>query len=113
MNTGIIITLNNKENEISPIKIEQFLKANKSVHICFVNNGSTDGTLELLKSCKEKFTERLSIVTIKNNKGIDSALKVGFRFLLNTMDISNVSFSSQHSINNLTLISEFQTEMLK
>lgn len=113
MNTGIIITLNNKEKEISPIKIEQFLKANKSVHICFVNNGCTDSTLELLKSFKEKFTDRLSIVTIKNNKGIDSALKVGFRFLLNTMDISNVSFSSQHSINNLTLISEFQTEMLK
>ena len=79
MRTGIVIALNNKEKEISPIKIEQILEANKSVHICFVNNGSTDRTLEVLNSFKEKFTDRLSVVSIKNNKGIDSALKVGFK----------------------------------
>jgi glycosyltransferase involved in cell wall biosynthesis len=112
MRTGIVIALNNKEKEISPIKIEQILEANKSVHICFVNNGSTDRTLEVLNSFKEKFTDRLSVVSIKNNKGIDSALKVGFRFLLNTMDFSNISFSTHIDTKKINLISNFQNEML-
>lgn len=112
MNTGIVIALTNIEKIIDFLKIEDFLESNKNIHICFVNNGSTDDTLGILKLCEKKFEDRVSVISIKNNKGNESALKVGFRFLLNTMSFSSISFSTQLNFNDLNAVTKFQNKTL-
>jgi glycosyltransferase involved in cell wall biosynthesis len=112
MNTGIVIAVKNIGKIIDILKIEDFLEANKDIHICFVNNGSTDDTLEVLKLCEIKFNQRLSVVSLKKNKKIETALKAGFRFLLNTMNLSSISFTNQLNFQKLIPITEIQGELL-
>ena len=112
MNTGIIIALNNTENIFDFLKIEDFLDTNKNIHICFVNNGSTDDTQNILKLCEEKFEDRISVVSIKKKKGVEAAIKIGFRYLLNKMNFTSISFSNHLNFNNLTSASNFQKNIL-
>ena len=111
MNIGIVITLYNRENTIDIFKIGRFLKTHKNIHICFVNNGSTDGTLGLLKLCKEKYIDRMSIVSLKKNRGNDPALKIGFRFLMNKKNVDHVSLSNDLNSSELTNISQLTKVM--
>ena len=110
MNTGIVVSLYNKENEIDKKLISHFLESVKNIHLCVVNNGSTDGTLEALNQVKAKYPDKLSVVSIRNKKGIESALKVGFRYLMNHVTISKVSFSNQLNFEELKIYSEFSNK---
>jgi glycosyltransferase involved in cell wall biosynthesis len=82
MKTGIVITFYNKEKNIDLDQMELFLNSCNNIQVCFVNNGSTDNTIDTLEQISEKFPEIVSVVNIKNNKGEESALKVGLILLL-------------------------------
>ncbi|WP_111707434.1 glycosyltransferase [Lutibacter citreus] len=112
MSIGIVIALSNIEKSVDIDLIEEFFKTNKNIYICFVNNGSTDNTLDVLKLCEKKFAGRLSIVSIKNNKGNEAALKIGFRFLSNKLKFSSISFSTQFNFNELNSTAQFQRDIL-
>jgi dolichyl-phosphate beta-glucosyltransferase len=111
MKSGIIITLYNKEKEIKKGVLEQFIAVCKNIHICLVNNGSTDGTLEAINSISEKFIDRLSVVSIRNKKEDESALKLGFRFLMNNASVSKVILSNKLNMNELQNISEISSTL--
>ncbi|MDH3381480.1 MAG: glycosyltransferase [Flavobacteriaceae bacterium] len=112
MRTGIVIVLTNKENEINNQEIESFLNVNTDINICFVNNGSADKTLNILESLNKKFPNKISVVNIKNNKGEDAALKVGFRYLLNKRNVSKLKYSNQFNLDKIKDFSEFSTKFL-
>jgi glycosyltransferase involved in cell wall biosynthesis len=110
--TGIVIVLTNKEKEINAQEIELFLNENTAINICFVNNGSTDRTLTILESLNEKYPKKLSVVNIKNNKGEDAALNVGFRYLLNKRNITKLNFSNHLNFRKMSSFSEFSSKFL-
>lgn len=112
MKAGIVIVLTNKEDKINTLGIENFLNEKTDINICFVDNGSTDKTLNILEVLVTMFPKNISIVKIKNNKGEDAALKVGFRYLLNKKNITNLSFSNQFNLDKITRFSEFSTNFL-
>ncbi|SNR59676.1 glycosyltransferase [Lutibacter flavus] len=112
MKSGIVIVLTNKEEEINTQGIESFLNENREINICFVNNGSTDKTLNVLELLNKKFPKNLSVVNIKNNKGEDAALKVGFRYLLNKKNIIKINFSNHLNLNKMRLFSEISGKLL-
>ena len=105
MKPGIIITFYNRANDINICKIEDFITQNNNIHLCFVNNGSTDKTKEVLESLHNKFPNKISVVNIKNNKGEESALKVGFRYLLNNKNVNQISISNQLNLKELSALS--------
>ncbi len=112
MRTGIVIVLTNKEKEINILGIESFLNEKTDINICFVDNGSTDKTLNILEVLVTMFPKNISIVKIKNNKGEDAALKVGFRYLLNKKNVSKLHFSNQFNFDKIMRLSEFSTNFL-
>ncbi len=112
MRTGIVIVLTDKEEEINTQGVDSFLYENTDINICFVNNGSTDKTLNILETLNKKFPKRLSVVNIKNNKGEDAALKVGFRYLLNKKNITKLNFSNHINFNEMRLFSDFSNKLL-
>ena len=112
MRTGIVIALNNNEKDINSYKVINFLESFTDMYICFVDNGSTDKTLDVLEALGKKFPNNISIVKIKNNKGEDAALNVGFRYLLNKKNVSKLNFSNQFNLDKIIRFSEFSTNFL-
>ena len=80
MNSGVIIIFLNNEKEIDNNEIEKLLDLD-AYNVCFVNNGSTDNTLHLLQDIKFKLRNKISIVDIKHEKELKSAIKAGARSL--------------------------------
>jgi len=113
MKTGIVITFYNKEKNIDLDQMELFLNSCNNIQVCFVNNGSTDNTIDTLEQISEKFPEIVSVVNIKNNKGEESALKVGFRYLLNKNKLAQVSYFNRLNFKELNLITEFSPKMFR
>jgi dolichyl-phosphate beta-glucosyltransferase len=73
--TSIIIPCYNEELRLPKEDIFHFLKQEDSIHLCFTNDGSTDKTMEVLKSIKEKFPETVSIIDLKKNSGKAEAVR--------------------------------------
>ncbi len=81
MKIGILILFHNDEKEIEiPQFIDLFTKKG-NLEICFINNGSTDKTLEILKEIREEATVPISIIDVKKDKGHHAAIKAGVRYL--------------------------------
>ena len=54
-----------------------FLKGNSDTLLCFVNDGSTDSTLQSLLILQESFPERVEILSYTKNKGKAEAVRKG------------------------------------
>jgi len=92
MKTGLIIPC---YNEASRLKEEVFIKFILDVndyHLCFVNDGSTDNTLELLKKIKTYKPEKVSVIDIKKNTGKASAVRAGMRYLFHMEDVAYAGY---------------------
>tara|TARA_B100000902_G_scaffold347708_1_gene355173 strand:- start:128 stop:886 length:759 start_codon:yes stop_codon:yes gene_type:complete len=98
----ILPSYNESEN-IKPLldKFNKFYKnKNNFIQIVFVDDGSTDNSLNILSKLRKKITSKIKIKILKHKKnlGLGMALKTGFRYSLNeakkndviiTMDTDN------------------------
>lgn len=78
--TCIIIPCYNEEIGISLGEYSNFLCNNHDTMICFVNDGSTDNTLDLLNILKEKHTNQIHIVSLIKNSGKAEAVRAGINY---------------------------------
>ena len=92
MKTGIIIPCYNEEKRLDQEAFVNFIKDHSDYHLCFVNDGSKDDTLNVLQAMKRAVPKRISIVDVKKNSGKATAVRAGARFLYNLEDISNIGF---------------------
>ena len=92
MKTGIIIPCYNEENRIKKDLFVKFINENFSYHLCFVNDGSKDATMDVLKQMKNKAPHDISIIDVKKNMGKAAAVRAGARYLYTRKDISHVGF---------------------
>ncbi|WP_405202285.1 dolichyl-phosphate beta-glucosyltransferase [Dokdonia sp. LLG6352-1] len=92
MKTGIIIPCYNEEKRLNTEAFVKFIKENRDYHLCFVNDGSKDKTLEVLYSMKEQAPNAISIVDVKKNSGKATAVRAGARFLYSKSTISTIGF---------------------
>lgn len=106
MNSGVIIVFSNDENEI--IDFEQKYLSNISTNkICFVNNASTDNTLNLLKDIQFKSKKNISIVDIKHDKGLKSAIKSGARLLSSESEFDFIVYLKSNMLESLSSLTVF------
>jgi glycosyltransferase involved in cell wall biosynthesis len=112
MESGIILAINNIEKEINKSFFEAFIECYKNIKICLVNNGSTDGTENLLAEVQRRFPNNIFVLNIKNMKSNDSALKAGFRFLLSKKELSQITISNRiEDLEKLKFGSELATTL--
>ncbi len=80
-NLVIIPTFNEKEN------IEKIIRAvfalEMPFHVLIVDDGSPDGTAEIVKSLQASFQDKLHIIEREGKLGLGTAYITGFRFGLN------------------------------
>lgn len=78
--TSIVIPCYNEEKGISNSEYSNFLENNPEAFICFVNDGSTDKTLEVLNVLKAKHDSQIHILSLEKNSGKAEAVRAGINF---------------------------------
>ena len=79
-NTSIVIPCYNEEKGISNSEYSTFLENNPEAFICFVNDGSTDKTLEVLHILKTKHETQIHILSLEKNSGKAEAVRAGIKY---------------------------------
>ena len=92
MKTGIIIPCYNEEKRLNQEAFISFAKEHEDYHLCFVNDGSKDRTLEVLHAMRAEVPNGISIVDVKKNSGKATAVRAGARFLYSQSTISYIGF---------------------
>ena len=103
MNSGVIIIFSNNEKEINDLDKENLLSINTN-KVCFVNNASTDNTLNLLNNIKFTSDNNISILDIKHDKGVKSALKSGARLLLSESEFDFIVYLQSNMLEYLEVL---------
>lgn len=92
MKTGIIIPCYNEGTRLNTQAFLDFIQSTEEYHICFVNDGSKDNTLEVLNEIKAQQPEKVSVIDMKKNGGKASAVRAGSRYLFNKEEIEFIGF---------------------
>ncbi len=92
MKTGIIIPCYNEEKRLDTQAFVSFIREHSDYHLCFVNDGSKDNTLQVLYAMKAQVPQGISIVDVKKNSGKATAVRAGARFLFSMPEIAHIGF---------------------
>ncbi|WP_010135062.1 glycosyltransferase [Ochrovirga pacifica] len=92
MKTGIIIPCYNEATRLNQEAFVNFAKSHADYHVCFVNDGSADHTLEVLESVAAQSPENISVVDVKINAGKAAAVRTGVKVLSQDDSIEFIGF---------------------
>lgn len=92
MKTGIIIPCYNESKRLNTEAFLQFSIKNQDYHLCFVNDGSKDNTIQVLENLRIQNPNGISIIDIKKNIGKAGAVRAGSRYLFTRNDIDAIGF---------------------
>lgn len=79
-NVSIVIPCYNEQRGISIREYSSFIENNPEAFICFVNDGSTDKTLDILQVIKSKFEDKIHILSLDTNSGKAEAIRQGINY---------------------------------
>ena len=80
-NIGIVVPCYNEANRISIPSFEQDIIEYKNHFYCFVNDGSSDNTLAILKEFAEKYPLQIEVLNNAHNMGKAETVRNGINFL--------------------------------
>lgn len=92
MKTGIIIPCYNEAERINSQAFIDFILQEKEYHLCFVNDGSKDNTLQVLENIQRQCPTRVIVIDVKQNAGKAAAVRSGARYLYNDSAIGYIGF---------------------
>ena len=79
--TLVIIPTYNEANNISEI-VGQVLNQDENIDLLIVDDGSPDGTADLVKKAQDKFGDRLHLIERSGKLGLGTAYVEGFKYSL-------------------------------
>lgn len=74
---GVVIPCYNEESRLAGKEFSDFIHSNLGYHLCFVNDGSKDRTLEILKALESEHDEYISVFNLERNSGKAEAVRQG------------------------------------
>ena len=89
---GVVIPCYNEEKRLPVASFRKFLHENLGFHFCFVNDGSTDQTNEVLLSLKKEFPYSVSVYHCQKNVGKAEAVRKGALFLSENSDMEYIGY---------------------
>lgn len=89
---GLVIPCYNEETRLLKDDFLEFIDQNSGYHLCFVNDGSTDNTLSVLKKLKEGRENSISIYDCKINGGKAEAVRQGMLYLNQFEELDYLGF---------------------
>jgi dolichyl-phosphate beta-glucosyltransferase len=88
---AIIIPCYNEEKRLQVSEFTQFIKLHKDITILFVNDGSSDNTINLLKSISS-INENIGFIDFPDNKGKGEAVRQGIIHALKKQPFDYVGY---------------------
>ena len=79
--TGIVMPCYNEAGRLQWEFLTDFIVRNPDLTICFVNDGSTDSTLELLERIKDSAPSQVELIDLERNSGKAVAVREGILHL--------------------------------
>ena len=89
---GVVIPCYNEEERLSRALFQDFIDKNLGYHLCFVNDGSTDNTLEVLEKLRKGNEESISIYNCEKNGGKAEAVRQGILHLMDTKEFDYLGY---------------------
>ena len=68
MKTGIIIPCYNEEKRVNVLAFLNFINQENEYHLCFVNDGSKDNTIKVLRDIQSQNPTKISVIDIKKKR---------------------------------------------
>lgn len=91
-NLIIVIPSYNESKSLNEKEFLSFLKKNNDVGICFVNDGSTDDTLSILKNLEAKGNDQIFVFDCVDNGGKAEATKLGMNYCAKHFDFTKIAY---------------------
>lgn len=92
MKTAIIIPCYNEAKRLDKQAFSAFILEDNNYHLCFVNDGSKDNTLEVLHELQKVDENKVSVIDMKRNSGKATAVRAGARYLYSRSDVKQMGF---------------------
>lgn len=89
---GVVIPCYNEEERLKTGEFANFLENNKGYLLSFVNDGSTDGTLEVLNKFQKQYPDSIKVFNCPQNGGKAEAVRLGMLDLLEDRSLDYLGF---------------------
>ncbi|MCM5527516.1 glycosyltransferase [Parasegetibacter sp. NRK P23] len=89
---GIVIPCYNEELRLDHAEVGELITRLPEVCLCFVDDGSTDGTREVLNKLAARFGRNVKVLLLKKNGGKANAVREGILSLLQLEEIDFVGY---------------------
>jgi glycosyltransferase involved in cell wall biosynthesis len=92
MDLGIVIPCFNEYKRLVFSDFEKFINQKNEIYFCFVNDGSKDKTITVLKKINQINPNRVHIIDLKKNFGKSEAVRVGMNFFLLSKKVKKIAY---------------------
>ena len=89
---GVVIPCYNEEKRLASKAFINFITKNSGYRLCFVNDGSTDKTAEILINLRKGREDYITVYTSKKNAGKAEAVRKGMLHMANQLDLDYIGF---------------------
>ncbi|WP_276167525.1 response regulator [Zobellia alginiliquefaciens] len=89
---GVIIPCYNEEDRLSGPEFKSFAHKNLGYHLCFVNDGSTDKTLEVLHELRKGHESNISVYNCEKNGGKAEAVRQGILHMMQDEQLDYIGY---------------------
>ena len=89
---GVVIPCYNEEDRLSSKEFTDFVEKHSGYHLCFVNDGSKDNTLHILKELRKGREDYITVYDCEQNGGKAEAVRLGMLHMANYTDLDYIGF---------------------
>lgn len=89
---GVVIPCYNEETRLLSKEFSRFIASNLGYHLCFVNDGSTDNTLEVLQQLSFGREDYISVYNCEKNGGKGEAVRQGMLHLVKDKQLDYLGY---------------------
>lgn len=99
---GVVIPCYNEEDRLLSTAFLNFIDKNSGYHLCFVNDGSKDNTLQVLNKLKEGREDFITVYDCEKNGGKAEAVRLGMLHMADHKDLDYIGFLDADLSTDLT-----------
>ena len=89
---GVVIPCYNEEERLLSQEFLDFVNTNSGYHLCFVNDGSKDKTLSVLKNLQKDREDYITVYDCEKNGGKAEAVRLGMLHMATKSDLDYIGF---------------------
>ncbi|MFI1743389.1 response regulator [Thalassobellus sediminis] len=89
---GVVIPCYNEEERLLSKEFTDYIDKNSGYHLCFVNDGSKDKTLEVLNDLRKGREDFITVYNCEKNGGKAEAVRLGMLHMAKKTDLDYIGF---------------------